>query len=272
MRDNAIEAVWPADPLAGRRADVERGAALVAGAMAADTPQDCLDVDGWAADVDALLAERARSERRVARVLPSQLSVSGLVDLARDPEGAVQRLVHRLPTRPDRHALLGNAFHSWVQQFYGTEWLFELGDLPGAADPELGHAEELAALRAAFTRSPWAARTPVAVEVPFEMPIGDTVVRGRIDAVFAEPDGGATVVDWKTGEPPRGRDAMRQAAVQLAVYRLAWAALSGCPESAVRTAFHYVRTGVTIVPDVLPDPAELAGLLGESAGDRDVAV
>ena len=37
MRDDVIEAVWPADPLAGRRAEVERGAALVAGAMAADT-------------------------------------------------------------------------------------------------------------------------------------------------------------------------------------------------------------------------------------------
>ncbi|WAC90434.1 ATP-dependent helicase [Mycobacterium sp. Aquia_213] len=279
LRNSVIEAVWPADPLAGRRPDVERGAALVAAAMAAPT-EDCADVDGWAADVDALLAERARAERRVARALPSQLSVSGLVDLARDPEGAVQRLVHRLPTRPDPHALLGNAFHSWVQQFYGTEWLFDLGDLPGAADSDLGGAEELAALQAAFTRSQWAARTPIAVEVPFEMPIGDTVVRGRIDAVFAEPDGGVTVVDWKTGEPPRGPEAMRQAAVQLAVYRLAWAALSGCPESSVRTAFHYVRRGVTVVPDELPDLTELAGLAPaggrylqtDSAGGRDVAV
>ncbi|BBY22282.1 ATP-dependent helicase [Mycobacterium stomatepiae] len=264
MRDNVIEAIWPADPLARRRPDVERGAALVAAAMAADATRQCADVDGWAADVDALLAERARAERRVAHALPSQLSVSGLVDLARDPDGAMQRLAHRLPTRPDPHALPGNAFHSWVQQFYGTEWLFDLGDLPGAADADLGHTEELAALQQAFTRSRWAARTPIAVEVPFEMPIGDTVVRGRIDAVFAEPDGGATVVDWKTGEPPRGAEAMRQAAVQLAVYRLAWAALSGCPESSVRTAFHYVRTGVTVVPDELPDPGELAGLASAS--------
>ncbi len=34
--------------------------------------------------------------------------------------------------------------------------------------------------------SPWAARTPVDVEVPFDMVIGGIVVRGRIDAVFAE--------------------------------------------------------------------------------------
>src|SRR6185312_5230344 len=104
-----------------------------------------------------------------------------------------------------------------------------LGDLPGAADSDVGEDEELAALQAAFAASQWAARTPVAVEVPFEIAVGDTVVRGRIDAVFADPDGGATVVDWKTGEPPRGPEAMGQAAIQLAVYRLAWAALNGCP-------------------------------------------
>jgi len=260
LRDNVVEAIWPADPLPTRRGDVERGAALVAEAMSADTVAAGADIDGWVADVDALLAERARSARPPARALPSQLSVSGLVDLARDPQGAAQRLVHRLPARPDPHALLGNVFHSWVQQFYGTEWLFDLADLPGAADADVGDTQELAALQAAFTGSRWAARTPVAVEVPFEMPIGETLVRGRIDAVFADPDGGVTVVDWKTGQPPRGPEAMRQAAVQLAVYRLAWAALAGCPESSVRTAFYYVRTGVTVLPDELPDPTELAGL------------
>ncbi len=288
LRDNVVEAIWPADPLAARRDDVERGAVLVIKAMSADKAQARADIDGWVADVDALLAERALWPLGAppacggppARTLPSQLSVSGLVDLARDPDGAAQRLVHRLPTRPDPHALLGNAFHAWVQHYYGTEWLFDLGDLPGAADSDVGETQELAALQKAFAASRWAARTPIAVEVPFEMPIGDTVVRGRIDAVFADPDGGNTVVDWKTGEPPHGPEAMRQAAVQLAVYRLAWAALSGVPESSVRTAFHYVRTGATVAPDELPDPAELAGLSpasgwypqADSAGDRYVAV
>lgn len=269
--DNAIEAIWPAEPLT-RRGDVERGAALVAEAMSpagadpqVDTGADAGDdVEGWAADVDALLAERARATQPPALSLPAQLSVSGLVELARDPVGAALRLKHRLPARPDPHALLGNAFHSWVQQFYGAELLFDLRDIPGAADSGVGDSEELAALQAAFAQSKWAARTPIAVEVPFEMPIGDTVVRGRIDAVFADADGGFTVVDWKTGEPPHGREAMRQAAVQLAVYRLAWAALRGCPASAVHTAFYYVRTGSTLVPDVLAHPAELAALLADS--------
>jgi DNA helicase-2/ATP-dependent DNA helicase PcrA len=260
-----VEAVWPVDPLSRRRADVERGAALVATACHAEVDA-AVDVEGWIADVDALLAERARAAQPPDHALPSQLSVSGLVELARDPAAAAQRLIYRLPTRPDPHALLGNAFHSWVQRFYGAELLFDLGDLPGAADSDVDDPQDLAVLQQAFTASPWAARTPIAVEVPFEMPIGHTVVRGRIDAVFADADGGVTVVDWKTGQPPRGPEARRHAAVQLAVYRLAWAALHGCPESSVRTAFYYVRSGVTVVPDELPDAGELATLLLVDSG------
>jgi len=267
LRDSVHEASWPIDPLGGRRADVQRGAELVVAAMSTDAPTATADVDSeeWAADVDALLSERARAAHPPAPTLPSGLSVSSLVELARDPEHAAQRLMRRLPTRPEPHALLGNAFHDWVERFYGTERLFDLADLPGAADTHIAQrdAEELAALQEAFLASPWAARTPVAVEVPFEMAVGSTVVRGRIDAVFAEADGGATVVDWKTGEPPHGSEAARHAAIQLGVYRLAWAALSGGQESLVRTAFHYVRSGVTVVPEVLPGLPELAALLAE---------
>ena len=226
-------------------------------ATSGDDPED------WVADVDALLDERAGAAQPPAPSLPSALSVSSLVEFARDPEHAAQRLARRLPSRPEPHALLGNVFHDWVERFYGAERLFDLADLPGAADTDSAQrdAEELARLQEAFLASPWAARTPVAVEVPFEMAIGDSVVRGRIDAVFAEPDGGATVVDWKTGEPPRGSEAARHAAIQLGVYRLAWAAITGCQESLVRTAFHYVWPGLTVAPDALPSAGELAELL-----------
>ncbi len=87
-------------------------------------------------------------------------------------------------------------------------------------------------------------------------------MRGRIDAVFADDDGGATVVDWKTGEPPDTPEAKQHAAVQLAVYRLAWAALHGCPVESVRAAFHYVRSGRTVVPRSLPGADDLVGAAG----------
>jgi len=152
-----------------------------------------------------------------------------------------------------------------VQRVYGAERLFDLDDLPGAGDPQSADGEQLAALQDAFNASAWAARTPLEVEVPFELVLGDTVVRGRIDAVFPDPGGGVTVVDWKTGEPPADEPARRHAAVQLAVYRLAWAGLTGCRIDQVRAAFHYVRSGRTVAPEKLYRAAELAALLNPEA-------
>ena len=78
-----------------------------------------------------------------------------------DPDGVAQRLRRRLPARPDPHALLGTAFHDWVQRFFHAERLFDLDDLPGAVDRDAGDSDELAELQAAFAVSPWAARTPI---------------------------------------------------------------------------------------------------------------
>jgi DNA helicase-2/ATP-dependent DNA helicase PcrA len=157
--------------------------------------------------------------------------------------------------------LLGTAFHDWVQRFFHAERLFDLDDLPGAVDRDAGDTEDLAELQAAFAVSKWAARTPIDVEVPFDMVIGGRVVRGRIDAIFADDDGGMTVVDWKTGDPPDSPEAKQHAAIQLAVYRLAWAQLHNCPIEAVRAVFHYVRSGRTVSPDMLPDADDLEALM-----------
>ena len=265
LRDNVIEALWPTDPAADRRGAIEDGAALVQAAMTTDPPAA---ETPWTVEVDALLAERERTPWQPAAVLPGQLSVSTMVELGRDRAEALRRLHRRLPVRPDPFALLGTAFHDWVQRFYGAERLFDLADLPGAVDGELAAAEadQLADLQASFMASPWASRTPADVEVPFEMMIGGHVVRGRIDAVFADRDGGITVLDWKTGAPPEGEQAQRNAAVQLGVYRLAAAALFDVPESDVRAVFHYVRSGRTVAAPLLPGAEELAALISD---DRD---
>lgn len=267
LRDNVVEAVWPADPAGSRRDAVGRGAALVAEAMsgAPDAELGADGDEGWASDVDALLAERSRADDRPVPPLPAQLSVSALVELGRDPEAVARRLRRRLPTRPDPYALLGTAFHDWVQRYYHAERLFDLDDLPGAVDHDTTISDALTELQGAFAVSSWAARTPIDVEVPFDMVIGGRVVRGRIDAVFGDDDGGATVVDWKTGDPPDTPEAKQQAAVQLAVYRLAWAALQDCPVDSVRASFHYVRSGLTVTPDDLPDGDDLLAMLESAA-------
>lgn len=265
MREQVVERMWPI----AVDAALARGADLVARAVSdpVEVPPDVGDVDGLVADVDALLAERERAGQRPPVTLPPQLSVSAMVELGRDPEGAAARLQRRLPMRPDPHALLGTAFHDWVQRFFRAERLFDIDDLPGAVDGELGRAdaERLADLQASFAVSPWAVRTPVDVEVPFDMMIGAHVVRGRIDAVFADEDGGYTVVDWKTGEPPNTPEALQNNAIQLGVYRLAWAAAHGVPVSSVRAAFHYVAGGRTVTPEFLPGADDLAQLLADAA-------
>ncbi|WP_422748929.1 UvrD-helicase domain-containing protein [Mycobacterium sp. WMMD1722] len=266
LRGDVTEVLWPAVPAAERRVHIEAGAARVARAMSGDGQAGIdpgADVDGWAADVDALLAERDRLPQADPPEVPVQVSVSTLVELSGDRDGVLKRLRRRLPAPPAPHALLGNMFHDWVQRFYGADRLFDLDDLPGAVDggERLAAEQQLDELQAAFMVSPWAARTPVDIEVPFEMVLGDTMVRGRIDAVFADDDGGFTVVDWKTGSAPDTAQAQRQAAIQLAVYRAAWAALCGCPAERVRTVFHYVRSGRTVRPSAMPDSAELAALL-----------
>ena len=138
--------------------------------------------------------------------------------------------------------------------------LLDIDELPGAADDDAAADEELVALQEAFLASEWADRTPVEVEVPFATTVAGVVVRGRMDAVFADPGGRFDVIDWKTGQRPSAGIAAA-ATVQLAAYRIAWASLAGVPVTHVRAGFHYVREGVTVRPPDLPDAAALAALI-----------
>ncbi len=258
--------VWPADPLGPRSADVHAGADLVRAAQrdrglpGEDEPPDELDPEGWAADVDVLLAERAAARARPTVALPAQLSVVQLVELADDPAALAARLRRPLPLPPNPHARRGTAFHAWLEQRFGAAQLLDLDELPGAADEGAASNDALEELQEAFLASAWAERRPVEMEVPFETVVAGVGVRGRMDAVFAEPDGTWTVVDWKTGTLPA--DARLPAlSVQLAAYRLAWAALAGCDPGQVRAAFHFVRQNVTLSPTDLLDADGLRALL-----------
>ena len=257
---------WPTDPLGARRPLVEQGAALVRGAGEPVADEGTLFAEedllalGWQREAEILLAERAAADAaRGADVpLPGHLAVTDLVALARDPLALARRVRRPLPTRPAPLARRGTAFHAWLEERYGGERLLDLDELPGAADEGAAPDDELALLQGRFLASAWADRTPEEVEVAFETVVGGVVVRGRIDAVFADPDGGWTVVDWKTGDPPRDGTA---AAVQLAAYRLAWAELSGTSVAQVRAAFHYVRPDRTVAPVDLLDAAGLHALV-----------
>ncbi|WP_236795905.1 ATP-dependent DNA helicase [Amycolatopsis sp. GM8] len=255
-------AQWPVDPLGARRPAVAEGAEMVLAAL--ESPvlwEEEDDPDGWIADTDVLLAELAERAGAADQVaLPGHLSVSQLVELASDPGALARRLRRPLPVPPNTFARRGTAFHGWLERRFAGARLLEIDDLPGAADEAAAPDEALDELRAAFEASSWAVRTPHEVEVPFSTEVDGVLVRGRMDAVFADPDGGWTVVDWKTGAVPE-EPKLRSLAVQLAAYRLAWASLSDVPLEKVRAAFHYVRDDHTLRPVDLLDADGLKDLL-----------
>ncbi|WP_298445124.1 UvrD-helicase domain-containing protein [Gordonia sp. (in: high G+C Gram-positive bacteria)] len=267
-----VTAPWPVDRLGERRPALRAAAAAVEQARAdrALVPIDPPDTDdpevaAWRAEVAALLDERRRTgAAEVGVELPGQLSVSQLVELGTDEQAFAARLRRPVPFRPNPMARRGTAFHAWVERRFGATRLLDLDELPGAAD-ESAVDDDLEVLRAAFLASPWADRTPLEVEVGFETVIGSTVVRGRMDAVFADRraaggEEGYLVVDWKTGAVPE--PAKRPALeLQLAAYRVAWARLRGVDVDRVRAAFVYVRHHFTLEPENLPDADELAELL-----------
>ena len=111
------------------------------------------DPEGWAADVDVLLAERAAARARPAVELPTQLTVSRLVELAADPAGLAARLRRPLPLPPNPHARRGTAFHAWLEQRFGAAQLLDLDELPGAADEGAASDDALEALQEAFLAS-----------------------------------------------------------------------------------------------------------------------
>jgi DNA helicase-2/ATP-dependent DNA helicase PcrA len=232
-------------------------------------PHDEL-IAAWTRDADLLLAERARRHAgpEVLVTLPRQLPVSSLVTIARDPAELAQQVRRPMPRRPAPQAARGTTFHQWLEQRYGQAQLIDADDLPGAADelPAQPGDPDLAELKARFEASEWASRWPAEVEVPFETLIGDRLVRGRIDAVFADAaDSGFDVVDWKTGRQPGSAAEKRAVAVQLAAYRLAWAALAGVAVADVRAAFYYVRDDLTVRPADLLDKDGLAALINDVA-------
>lgn len=254
-----VSAFWPVPVDERRQAVRDVASALVSARDASRRPRPPVSAAPWSETVELLLAERAaRAVGPAGPVLPDHLSTSALVELAADPEAFLRQLRRPLPTPPVTRTRVGTAFHAWVEQHYSAAALVDL-DAFDTADTATQIAVDLAPLQENFLASEWAQRLPVAVEVPVQTTVGRRSVAGRIDAVFADPEGGVTVVDWKTGSPG-SPEQQRVRAVQLGLYRLAYARLIGQPVERVGAAFFYAADGSTVRPS-LPSEADLVSLM-----------
>jgi DNA helicase-2/ATP-dependent DNA helicase PcrA len=159
-----------------------------------------------------------------------------------------------MPRAMDEYSHRGTAFHLWIENHFNAKTLFDDEDFDLLTP--LGDDQKLEELKEKWLASSWAHLQPYAVEVPFETVIAGILVRGRIDAVY-KTDAGFEVVDWKTGSKVLGESS----AVQLAVYRLAWAKLQGISVDQVSAAFHYVPTNTTDRRANLLNEEQLTALL-----------
>lgn len=249
-------ASWPAQaPLGTRQEVVEAAAAAVREASTAPdglpapsgalTTEPAAEIAELSSTVDLLLAERAARSTPGSIRLPTHLSASAVVSLAADRREFARQLRRPVPSAPSTVARRGTAFHAWVESYYASAALVDVDALPGADDDSAADVE-LARLQRAFLGSEWAERTPVAVEVDVQTVLDGVVLRSRIDAVFAEPDGRTVVVDWKTGRAPTEPEQVRARELQLAVYRLAWSRWQGVPVQDVDAVLYYVATGESV--------------------------
>ncbi|MGW4203997.1 UvrD-helicase domain-containing protein [Streptomyces sp. NPDC004726] len=265
------------------------------------TPEELRTIASWDRDLDALAGELRRSRATVRDVVvPASLTASQLMRLAADPDGFAQELARPMPHPPQPSARRGTRFHAWVESRFEELPLPLLGpdELPGGDTvtdvAEIEDERDLAALKEAFERTPYARRTPYQVESPFQITLAGRVIRGRIDAVYrtsaatpasdsasgnesesgndsdpgTDPRAPETyeIVDWKTSR------AISADPLQLAVYRLAWAEQRGVPLEAVDAAFVFVRSGEVVRPSFLPGREALERiLLGQPASGETAA-
>ena len=280
LADGAI--LWPHDSLGAERDLTETAAAQVQQYLDQPTQETPLAGDlsqVWEQETSIVVDEitRARANEMLLP-MPRSLSTSEYQAFVADPAEFARRKARPVPFKPNRFSRRGTAFHAWLENRFGAHTLLDDDDLYAAGLGDFLEQEqplsevELEQLKANFVASEWANRTPEYVEEPFEITVGSRRIVGRIDAIF-RIDGTWMVVDWKTGRPPSGR-LKEIAALQLAIYRLAWAqrlSTQGqevAPEQ-IRAAFYYVGADRTVEPEssTLPGRLELDRKMREILAD-----
>ncbi|HYZ90797.1 MAG TPA: ATP-dependent DNA helicase [Actinomycetota bacterium] len=235
--------VWP-PPAFDDRAHpwIERLDAILDGRKSAEDVLASQDARALFAEhvtvIEALEAERAEEPPlRERRSLPATSAV-------RIAEGtsSLDDVLHPLPQRPTTAQRLGTEVHAWIEELHrGLVGLAEEEALDDASLPPDPETVEL--LKRNFLAQGYHERTPYllasgepATELPFTLKIGNDLVRGRIDAVYAHPDGTIEIVDFKTGGVPETGFG------QLELYAEALNVL-GIVTGEVKLTYAYLRTG-----------------------------
>lgn len=238
-REPFVEAAPPPDPLFTNGAPAALRRTVEDSAWIEDEyPELTAAVEGRVAQLELSIRNLsapslAESPKRFV------VSVTNMVTLASCPQKFKWIHHDRLPRRPRRSAVAGTVFHRRVE-------LHNLGVVAfGDGESDFYDSVADSGSPAAHRRDPWslfegsryANETPIRIEAPFEIAIGDGSIRGKVDAIYEPADGHWEIVDYKSGEH---RDDP-QRVVQLEAYALAAAegAFSATPPRTIDVTFAY---------------------------------
>jgi DNA helicase-2/ATP-dependent DNA helicase PcrA len=270
--DNPLESaeedliIWPADPLGSRRDAIEQAAAAVSAAIerASEpaTEQGVEQVD--AALVEQLDAVLASEQRRLAPAegsWPVRIPASQFDRWVYEPEVMLRSRIQPRPPTTGLAQQRGNDFHAWVESyFHSASGNRVLGDIDIDHDTGLETDLDVQTWRESFERSEFAALTPIALEREIHLPLAGHLVICKIDAVFDRGDR-IQIVDWKTGRTPQDPAEIERKALQLALYRLAWAEWAGVEIDTVDAVFWFSQSEQVITPERLAGREELEALI-----------
>jgi len=232
------QTVWPFDPLGDKRKDIEVAASSVISSAPATLESFT--------ELALLLEERERGNWLAAPELPRRLSASKVMQLITNPAEFANYLARPMPAVYSPVAQRGTDFHRLLEE----HWI---------RDAELADqdwAEEDLELKANFENSRFATLKPDFVEQSIEFEIAGLIVVCKIDAIFAE-SGGFLIVDWKSGSAPKSEADLKSRAIQLALYRLAFAKWQGIGLEKVSATFFFASDGKEVMPERLLSEQEL---------------
>ncbi len=264
--------LWPrppmaAEPLAQRRRQAQQLREMI------DSETE-LEAGRYDLLIDLMLAEHDDKQQPRSFDLPEQFGASYFHELIEHPEQSALDYARPMPQRPTVASLVGNLFHGWVESLFtdqssGARFLDGLEpDIDEGGDAGLARAsttdrDRLETFKTTFMSSRFAPSKirPTHVELPIDAPLGERIVRGKIDAVYEHPDGTVEIVDWKTGAPPRGAEQRRSRELQLMLYAHAYAESYRVPLNRITATLYYLAADEELHVDKILPKQQLLELL-----------
>lgn len=181
---------------------------------------------------------------------PDRMSATGAQHAAANPQQYLEYLRRPLPSEPMVAARLGTEFHKWVEDYYATrsQQLF----VEPHADADTAAA--ITAWQQQFLQSRFATMAPIATETPATLNIerdgAPLRIDCKIDAVFAVDDR-YLIVDWKTGRAPQNEQEWQLRALQLQLYRHAYAQTNKIDLDLIDAVLYYVASDTELAAPAL---------------------